>query len=418
MEMKMNKPLIQLPTLANVRRRALATTAAAIGATTLTTLTGCGLSGGQHKSEPVASEATTITPESTASQIKAFTAGLDEAIAKLDKDKIKQAKEAAQNNQTVTPVNTSQLPTRRTKLTQAAPSAPTDDDPIPTALILDRLEIPLPGLAPQSSRASFYATPNQSLPNLETAPTDEDTPLTFDDLTAPPPAPAAPPLDMALDTLRASVAARPTLATALALNLLDNAEGKSADPSLVKELSLNDQKLLQDLTAALQSISNSNTPAAVLADRAAPLIDATKKWQPTASADKDLNLPILALASRVDSFGVYNKLDPKFTAGEKHTVILYCEVANFVPKKTSDGWYETHLSQQETIATEDGLLLWRPNPEDVEDRSKNLRKDFYLVKKLTIPDNLAVGKYALRMSVTDKNTNKIAVVTLPIEIVR
>jgi hypothetical protein len=40
------------------------------------------------------------------------------------------------------------------------------------------------------------------------------------------------------------------------------------------------------------------------------------------------------------------------------------------------------------------------------------------VKKLTIPDNIPVGKYALRMSVTDKNTNKIAVVTLPIEIVR
>ena len=69
-----------------------------------------------------------------------------------------------------------------------------------------------------------------------------------------------------------------------------------------------------------------------------------------------------------------------------------------------------------TLATDDGLLLWRPNAEDVEDRSKNRRHDFYLVKKLTIPDNLAVGKYALRMSVTDRNTNKIAVVTLPIEI--
>jgi len=47
----------------------------------------------------------------------------------------------------------------------------------------------------------------------------------------------------------------------------------------------------------------------------------------------------------------------------------------------------------------------------------NQRRDFYLVKKLTIPDNLATGKYLLRMSVTDRNTNKIAMVNLSIEIV-
>ena len=75
-------------------------------------------------------------------------------------------------------------------------------------------------------------------------------------------------------------------------------------------------------------------------------------------------------------------------------------------------------AQQETLATDDGLLLFRPNAEEVLDRSKNQRRDFYLVKKLTIPDNLAVGKYALRMSVTDLNTNKIAVVSLPIEITK
>jgi hypothetical protein len=416
METKMNKPPIALPTLANVRRRALATTAAALGATTLTTLTGCGMLGGHPKSDTV--RATTISPESTASQVKAFTAGLDQAIARLDKNKFKNDSAAAPQPETITPVNASQLPIRRPKPAQVATPAPADDDPVPTALILDRLEIPLPGLTPHSSLATFYATPNQSLPNLETATTSDDAPLTFDDLTAPPAAPEPPTIDTALDALRASIAARPTLATALALNLLENADGRVPDPALARELSPNDQKLLQDLAAALQTMSASAAPASLLADRAAPLIDAAKRWQPTASAEKDLNLPVLALASRVDSFGVYNKLDPKFTAGEKQTVILYCEVANFVPQKTADGWYETRLSQQETIATDDGLLLWRPNPEDVEDRSKNYRKDFYLVKKLTIPDNLAIGKYALRMSVTDKNTNKIAVVTLPIEIVK
>jgi hypothetical protein len=412
----MDKPAIPLPTLSNVRRRALATTAAAIGATTLTTLTGCGLGGGGSHARSEPASVTTISPQSTESQIKAFTAGLDEAIARMDKNKLKNANETAAQ-QTITPVEAAALPVRRPRPV-AAPSAPSDNDPVPTALILDRLEIPLPGLAPQSSLERFYATPDQSLANVETAGTSDDAPLTFDDLTAPPPAPEPPSVDAALEALRARIAERPTLATALALNLLDNAEGRAPDPGFNKNLSPNDQRLLQDLTSVLQSMSASASTASLLSERAAPLIETVKKWQPALSGEKDLALPVLALASRVDSFGVYQKLDPKFAAGQKHVVIIYCEVANFVPEKTADGWYDTRLSQQETLATDDGLLLWRPNAEDVEDRSRNHRKDFYLVKKLTIPDNLAVGKYALRMSVTDKNSHKIAVVSLPIEIVK
>ena len=44
------------------------------------------------------------------------------------------------------------------------------------------------------------------------------------------------------------------------------------------------------------------------------------------------------------------------------------------------------------MVTDDNLLVWRPNPEEIEDRSRNQRHDFYLVKKLTIPETLAVGE--------------------------
>jgi hypothetical protein len=406
-----HKPPIALPTLTNIKRRAIASTAAAIG---VTTLTGCGILGGGAQSRNKLQEpAATISSESANSKIKAFTQDLDEAIARLDKNKLKTVAEASAQ-EAVTPAAAAPS-ARRAKATAVTP--PTDaaeEDPIPTALILERLELPLPGMIAIPSPTAFLATPNQHLPIFETAGVgDETPPLTFDDLTAPTEV-DLPPVELAIESLRAHVASNPNLAGALALNLLG---GKSGDPAIVAELSPNDQKILQDLTAVLQSMSGPANPAIPLAERAAPLIQTAKRWSP-AAAEKDLTLPTLALASRVDSFGVYHKLDPKFAAGKKHTVIIYCEVANFEPRKSPDGWYETRLSQQETLATDDGLLLWRPNAEDVEDRSKNHRKDFYLVKKLTIPDNLAVGKYALRMSVTDRNTNKIAVVTLPIEIVK
>jgi hypothetical protein len=212
----------------------------------------------------------------------------------------------------------------------------------------------------------------------------------------------------ALAVLRKRIAEHPTLSTALALSLLDQQSAEEAGKGLPET----DQKVLGDLLGALQGM-NSATGSASVTDRVAPLLETAKKWQ----ADADLQLPKLVLATRVDSFGVYNAVDSKFVQGRKHTVIIYCEVANFSSKKGDDGWFETKLAQQETLITDDGLLVWRPNAEEVEDRSMNQRHDFYLVKKLTIPENLAAGKYTLRMSVTDRNTNKIAMVSLPIEIV-
>ena len=127
----------------------------------------------------------------------------------------------------------------------------------------------------------------------------------------------------------------------------------------------------------------------------------------------------LRLKLRVDSFGVYTAVEPKFEQGRRQTVIIYCEVSNFASTKTDDNWFNTRLTQQETLVTDDGLnlLVWRSNPDEIEDRSLNQRRDFYLVKKLTIPENLAAGKYTLIMSVTDKNSSKHSTVNLPIEIV-
>jgi len=232
-------------------------------------------------------------------------------------------------------------------------------------------------------------------------------------------------IDPLLDLLRKRIAAHPNQVNyALALELLESAEtGKATDPASLSALSQVDQKLLAELVPALQSLAaQPATPTTTLADRAAPLAAAAKKWE----AEADLTLPRLALASRVDSYGVYTPVEAKFEYGKRNVVIIYCEVANFTskaieettpPSAGSHGTiYQTRLAQQDTLITEDGLLVWRPNPEEIEDRSRNQRHDFYLVKKLTIPENLAIGKYTLRMSVTDKLSNKISTATIPIEI--
>jgi hypothetical protein len=215
-----------------------------------------------------------------------------------------------------------------------------------------------------------------------------------------------PTYEQALAVVRKRAAGR-GIEGALAMALLDGPQG-AADLS---GLEATDQQVVGDLLGALDKMADI-APGATLADRAGPLIEAAKKWASTA----DLSLPKLVLASRVDSFGVYTKVEPKFEAGRRHSVIIYCEVANFASEKDKDGWYETRLAQQESLITEDGLLVWRPSAEEVEDRSLNQRKDFYMVKKLTLPETLAAGHYILRMSVTDRTSDKRAMVKLPVEI--
>jgi hypothetical protein len=220
------------------------------------------------------------------------------------------------------------------------------------------------------------------------------------------------PMDTILAQLRKQVQANPrALNVALALQLLETTPDAKPDAAL-SALAEPDQKLVTDMASAVASAMQS--PAgAPLAEKGAPIVAAAAKWD----NEGDLKLPKLVLASRVDSYGVYSAVEPKFENGKRHTVIIYCEVANFSTKKADDGWFTTKLAQQDSLITEDGLLVWRPNPEEVEDRSRNQRRDFYLVKMLTLPETLAIGKYTLRMSVVDKQTNKIQSISMPVEIV-
>ncbi|MCL2649070.1 MAG: hypothetical protein FWD61_19070 [Phycisphaerales bacterium] len=413
-------PPIRSPKLVSIKRRILPIASTATAALALTS---CGIPERLLCINPLfPSDSTshpTVSPTTapgTESQVDAYADAAAAALQKYDLEKLKSArsKSVPAFDQQGTP------PTSEVILA-------TTHNPSPPSLLSDLATLmadPLPmqlsdpdglaGVTTSPSLAPTTSSPATATIVASVGPSvfakNQESSIVQSPLSALEPTPEA-----ALEVLRKQAAARPTLSNALALALLDQAAGggsRPRDTSLSQRLNAVDQQIYQDLLASLENLDT--TAIAPLADRVAPIVEATQKWQ----TEADIALPKLVLATRVDSYGVYTPIDAKFKAGEKHTAIIYCEVANFTVKKSGDNWYETRLSQQETLATDDGLLLWRPNPEVVEDRSMNQRRDFYLVKKITIPDNLAVGKYALRMSVTDLNTNKIAVVNLPIEITK
>ncbi|MGN6368920.1 MAG: hypothetical protein ACTHN5_11730 [Phycisphaerae bacterium] len=372
----------------NPRPHRLAKTAAALALASGTTLLG-----GCMASHPAPEKAALqnpppdppapLTPQQLAAdRIKNYTADINAALDNLDAEKFRKADALPSLNTPTTQPARAQIPPATQPSLAAATTQP----------------------APLAQATTQPAAAPTTQPHLAAAPT-----------TMPAPKPiivrVQPTYDEALAIVRKRIATRPTLSTTLALALLDTAEGKAPNTALASTLSPADQKILSDLLAALQGMSPTSA-AADLPDRAAPLLDAASRWK----GDHDLTLPKLALASRVDSFGVYTPVDPRFPQGTARTVILYCEVANFTSRKDPEGQFETKLTQQESLITSDGLLVYRPNPEDVDDRSFNHRHDFYLVKKITLPATLPVGKYTLRMNVTDRLANKIAIVTMPLEI--
>jgi hypothetical protein len=134
-------------------------------------------------------------------------------------------------------------------------------------------------------------------------------------------------------------------------------------------------------------------------------------------AQSELTIPTLALCKKVKGFGVYDPMDPEFAAGREQPVIVYCEVENFASQLNEQQQWETKLKQEVVLYTEGGLPVWQAQPHTVTDLSRNRRRDFFVVEMVTLPGNLTIGRYLMKVTVIDQHASRIAEATLPIKIV-
>jgi len=134
-------------------------------------------------------------------------------------------------------------------------------------------------------------------------------------------------------------------------------------------------------------------------------------------AQADLTIPTLTLCRKVSGFGNYDPMDSSFDAGTEHPAILYCEIQNFASTLDDKKMWQTRLSQEAVLYTETGLKVWGDSTPAFTDYSRNRRHDFYLVKKITLPANLTIGRYLLKVSIVDQQANRVSEATLPVSIV-
>lgn len=208
-------------------------------------------------------------------------------------------------------------------------------------------------------------------------------------------------LDRAIAETRAQLAADASNAELQwRLGLLQLAAGRISDAGDVsRELTEKQRGLLARqvaVEAALIDLLRGNAagPSAAFAAVEA-LADALR-------SDAELELPTLALCTKVTTFGVYDEMpDALLRPYQANRAIVYCEIRNLATKKDNAGHHHSALATRLELFAEDGRSLWNQAQERIEDTSRQRRQDFFIAQLVTFPADLGPGTYVLKATVTD-----------------
>ncbi len=208
-------------------------------------------------------------------------------------------------------------------------------------------------------------------------------------------------------------------AAATALAGMDSISIETLD-SLHSEGVLSDAELstLRAVREVFDSVSSSGGIASP--DAAAEALERVKRDLDRASG---IRVTRALLCTRVDGFGKYEPFaSNEFVAGVAQEVIVYVEVDRFGHRELTgnDGQprYEVEMSQRlELYHVADDLNTWNRRAEVDRSVSRNRVRDYYLINKITLPKNLGVGRYHLKVVMRDLIDEKVGEAIIPIRMV-
>ena len=190
------------------------------------------------------------------------------------------------------------------------------------------------------------------------------------------------------------------------------------DLSDVSQLSSEDRDLLLALMDGLNNFraaarGNNNL---MLNSKIRPLLEMSDRLRSQAQ----LSIPTVAFCTRVVSYGVYTPMEStKFPVGRNNELIVYNEASNFISIQGSDSIWRTRLRQEMVLYTDSGLAVWpeKANAATFVDQSRNRRHDFFISRRIMLPSSLAAGKYILKITLTDEQSDRVVEASAPLELV-
>ena len=311
------------------------------------------------------------------------------------------------------------------------PTSITVSSPTPTPSPTPSLETaaPPPTLSPSEPPAILAAlrdtpTPTPTIPTPTLTTTTPETPLAANQSIAITPSPPSPtplttsPQPPSASPLDSSVAARLAKDPRDASAHLDSAilaylrEQPSPDPAGIADLPQEDREVV---SAVIDSLVNfravtRSSPNAMYASRVRPFAELSDRLR----LRSELSVPSVVMASKVDSFGVYEPMPQVLSPRAETVTIIYTEVANFTSRLTDKRLWETRLAGEMGLYDQAGKLVWQFRPPNTLDLCRNRRTDFCVSYVVRIPPQ-PPGRYILKVGITDLNVQRVAEGILPLE---
>lgn len=288
-------------------------------------------------------------------------------------------------------------------------------------------QVEKPSVPPEPPRAAMaMAEPDQSVASTA------NKPVSIDEAEAPIARTTRAARPASVETAEAQAEAGSRLQTAMSQMLRDNPRDISAhldyqllqfiqnkqapDLAAVATLPEEDQEIVSAVIDSLANfrhiIRSDSNP--LLSQKVKPLMELGERLR----ARADLEVPVVQLCKRVDGYGVYEPIEARLVAGHLNQVIVYCEIENFMSQLNGQSLWETKVTEELVLYTEnDGLPILREEPVVVPDVCRNRRNDFFIVRKLSLPANIPVGRYLLKVTVVDQLASRVAEATIPITMV-
>jgi hypothetical protein len=219
---------------------------------------------------------------------------------------------------------------------------------------------------------------------------------------------------------RIATSDEPILAKAMKLAAIDGLTDpdKPLDEAILKQLSKTQRERVTKYHRMVIDLGRMRAVGALVPDEVNDRIND--------HLGKPIEIADLALCRRVEGFGLYEEIDRNRSEKEKTYVLyasqsrrfgIYMQLNHFKSILEADNLLTVRLSQTVTLYTEDGLPVWKHRPAEVVDKSRTERRDFYTTQIVELPRDVGVGKYLLKVSVTDDANDTIAEHTVPIHIV-
>ena len=123
------------------------------------------------------------------------------------------------------------------------------------------------------------------------------------------------------------------------------------------------------------------------------------------AAASNLEVKSVAFCTEVERYGVITKF-PKYQFQPDQELLLYCEIENVAANKVKGQGYESQLQGSYEIIDSQGrkvadqLLPMEP------EICQNHRRDYFIVYKIFMPQQITAGNYQLRLTVEDMKAHK------------